>query len=277
MTGLSPLGAGIAVTAVTGLAATVGVWTLVRHYADRAAADRATLLVFMFPGAFVLSLVYSEGITVACVAFGLFALMTRRWVLAGVLGLVATATIPIALAFEISCLWCAWRAEAGGRSWRPLLAPVLTPLGFVATQLWLWQHTGNFWAWEQTERGGWRSFASAGFAVHTLTVVVRDPVAANKTQLLLFGGTVFAVVATAVAVRQRMPRPLLLYGVTAAVLALLAEPVGLRPRFLFLAFPLIVAVGTRLHGRAYVAGLSVAGLALIALTTFEVSSYAVFP
>ena len=114
LTGLSPLAAGLTVTSVTGLSATVGVWLAVRHYADRGAADRATLLVAMFPGAFVLSLVYSDGIVVTCVAFGLLALMTRRWFLAGVLGMIATGTSPIALAFEVSCLWCASAPSPGG-------------------------------------------------------------------------------------------------------------------------------------------------------------------
>ena len=57
-----------------------------------------------------------------CIALGLLALLERRWWLAGLLGLLATATSPIALAFVLSCAWCAgwaaWRepepAPAGG-------------------------------------------------------------------------------------------------------------------------------------------------------------------
>jgi hypothetical protein len=277
LTGLSPLAAGLTITSVTGLSATVGVWLAVRHYADRAAADRATLLVAMFPGAFVLSLVYSDGIVVTCVAFGLLALMTRRWFLAGVLGMIATGTSPIALAFEVSCLWCASRALAGRRDWRVLAAPVLTPLGVVAYQLWLWAHTGNLFAWQLTERGGWNSYPSIAFPVHTIVTVLRDPFATNKTDDLLFVGIVLAVVGSVAAIRQRMPMPMLLYGVSAALYAVVAAPVGLRPRFLYLAFPLIVAVGIWLRGKAYVGVLSTSVVLLIALTAFEVCSWQVFP
>ena len=132
LTGLSLLAAGVIVTSVSGLTAMIGVWMLIRAYADRDAADRGTLLVAMFPGSFVLSMVYSEGLVITFVAFGILALMRRRWLLAGLLGMLATATTPIALAFEVSCLWCAYREVARNRNWRSLLiAPVLTPLGFI--------------------------------------------------------------------------------------------------------------------------------------------------
>ena len=42
LTGLSLLGAGITVATVSGGLAMVGIWALVRHYADQRAADRAT-------------------------------------------------------------------------------------------------------------------------------------------------------------------------------------------------------------------------------------------
>ena len=85
-----------------------------------------------------------------------------------------------------------------------------------------------------------------------MAVFVRDPVASNKTDDLLFICTVLAVVAAVVAVRTSMPTPLVLYGLSAAAFGLISAPIGLRPRFIFLAFPLIIAVGTWLRGRAYV-------------------------
>ena len=99
LTPLTPLEAGITISLLTGLTAMIGVWYLVREFAGPAAADRATLLVALFPGSFVFSLVYSEGIVITCVAFGLLALLRHRWWVAGLLGLVATATTPVALAF----------------------------------------------------------------------------------------------------------------------------------------------------------------------------------
>jgi hypothetical protein len=277
LTGLSLLTSGIIISATTGLTAIVGVWALVRHYADQGSADRATLLVAMFPGTFVLSMVYSEGIVVTCMAFGLLALLQRRWLLAGILGLLATATSPIALAFEVSCLWCAYQELARSRNWRALTAPILAPLGFVAYQVWLWAHTGNLLAWRLTERGGWKSYPSLAWPVHLFVLFVRDPISANRQQDLLFVGIVVTAVAVVVALRSRMPMPILLYGLSAALLALIAAPVGLRPRFIFLAFPLIIAVGTWLRGKAYVAVLTTCMLFLGLVMAYTVTSFSIFP
>jgi hypothetical protein len=277
VSGLSLLAAGITITTVTGLTAMIGVWALVRHYADQASADRATLLVALFPGSFVLSMVYSEGFALTFLAFGLLALLQKRWLLAGLLGLLASFTTPVALAFEVSCLWCAYRELATERNWRVLAAPVLAPLGFVFYQVWIWQHTGNLNAWRLTERGGWKSYPSLVYAFHTVGVFVRDPVATNKTDDLLFICTVLVVVAAVVALRSSMPTPMVLYGLSAAALGMISAPIGLRPRFIFLAFPLIIAVGTWLRGRAYVTVASVSAAFLIAFTAFEVASWRIFP
>ncbi len=277
LTGLSLLGAGVLITSVSGLTAMIAVWMLIRAYTDQGSADRGTLLLAMFPGSFVLSMIYSEGLVITFVAFGILALMRRRWLLAGVLGMLATATTPIALAFEISCLWCAYREVRGTRNWRALLAPVLTPIGFLAYQAWLWVHTGSPSAWRLTERGGWKSYPSIVYAAHTVGIFLRNPIATNKTDDLLYVGTVITVIGAVVAIRSRLPMPMLLYGLVAAGMAFMSAPVGLRPRFIFLAFPLIIAVGTWLRGRAYVWVLASSMALLVSATAYEVSSWAVFP
>ena len=276
-TGLSLLSAGVVISGVTGLTAMVAVWALVRRYAGSETADRATLLLAVFPGAFVFSLVYSEGITLTCVAFGLLALLRRQWWLAGVLGLLATATSPIALAFVVSCAWCAGHEILRHRNWRSLIAPVLAPLGFLGYMLWLWWHTGVLSAWRLTERGGWHSYPSARYALHVITSFVADPVAATKTGDLLFAGTVVAIIGAVIAIRQRLPMPVLIYGLVAAAMAMIAAPIGLRPRFLLLAFPLILAIGARLRGWAFPSTVAVSAVLLVTLTVVSASSFTVFP
>jgi hypothetical protein len=71
--------------------------------------------------------------------------------------------------------------------------------------------------------------------------------------------------------------PVLLYGLVAAAIAAGSAPIGLRPRFLMLAFPLIVAVGTRLRGRAYGWTVAVSVCLLVVMTLSELASTAVFP
>jgi hypothetical protein len=277
LTGLSPVAAGAVISGVTGLTALIAVGMLVRHFAGEDKAQRAALLFAVFPGTFVFSLGYSEGIVITCVAFGLLALLRCQWWLAGVLGLVATATSPIALAFVLSCAWCAAAELRRRKDWRALLAPALAPLGFVGYMAWLWSHTGNLWAWRLAERDGWKSYPSLRYPVHIVRVFVFDPVAPTRTGQLLMIGTVVAVVASVLAVRQRQPPPVLIYGLTAAAMAAIAAPVGLRPRFLLLAFPLIVAIATRLRGRAYLGVVILSACLLVVTSLSTLASTAVFP
>ncbi|HEY1467381.1 MAG TPA: hypothetical protein VGF11_10005 [Acidimicrobiales bacterium] len=277
ITGTSLLTAGAIVSGVTGMTAMIAVWALVRHYAGSRGADRATLLLAVFPGAFVFSMVYSEGLTITLIAFGLLALMRRRWLLAGLLGMAATATSPVAVAFVVSCAWCAYREIWRERNWRAIVAPVLAPLGFIAYLGWLTWHTGSITAWTQTERYGWHSYASLWYPIHLVASFLANPVAPTETNNILVAGIVVAVICATVAIRDRLPVPMLLYGLIAASISMVTAPVGLRPRFILLAFPLVLAIGTRLRGRSYGLVLLASTGMLVALTIYTVSAYGVFP
>jgi hypothetical protein len=276
-TTLSPLAVGVTISAVTGLTAVVAVGLLVRRFTGSRLATRATLLFAVCPGTFAFSLVYAEGILVTCIALGLLALLNRRWWLAGLLGLLASATSPIALAFVLSCVWCAGWAAWRDRSVRPLVAPVLAPLGFLAYLGWLWRHTGVLDAWRLTEQGGWNSSTSLSYPLRVLGTFARDPLSPTLTGQILVAGTVVTVIGAVLAIRQRQPAPVLIYGLAAAVLAATSSPIGLRPRFVMVAFPLVVAYGTRLRGRAYTGALLVSAALLVAMTALEFVSWAVFP
>jgi hypothetical protein len=277
LTGTSLLVAGTIVSEVTGLTATIAVWMLVRQYAGSKAADRGTLLLVLFPGSFVFSLVYAEGMIITLVAACLLALLHRRWVVAGVLAALASFVAPVALAVAVSCAWAAVVAIRRDRTWSALAAPVLAPLGFVAYQLWLWRHTGDLSAWRQKELGGWHSYVSAAYPVHIITSFIGHPLVSTATINIVFAGIIITAVCAVVAFRQHLPAPVLVYGLTVAVMAILARPIGPRPRFIMLAFPLVVAVGTRLRGKPYIAVVCVSTVALVALTVYSVVSYAVFP
>ena len=277
VTGLDLGTAALVLSGVTGATAVLAVGYLTRRFAGDRAGKRAALLFAVFPGTFVFSFAYSEGIVVTCVGFGLIALLDRRWWLAGLLGALATAASPLALAFVVSCAWCgigaAWKDR---RPW-PLLAPLLAPLGFVAYMAYLWRHTGQLMAWRLTERGGWKSYPSLAYPFRIIWTFVRDPLSPTITGQILFAGTVVAVIGVVLMIRERQPMPVLLYGICALGSAAVSQPVGLRPRFLMLAFPLVIALGTRYQGRTYRWLVAVCVILLTFMTVFEASSLAVFP
>ena len=262
-------------SSVTGLSAVVAVWILVRDYAGHNAADRASFLFAMFPGSFVFSLAYAEGIVITLVALGLVALRRRCWVLAGVAGALATAASPVALAFGISCLWTAIVEVRSSRDWRVLAAPVLAPVGFVCYQLWLWVHTGNAWAWKLTERGGWDSYLSVRYPLHVVWQLVTLGSTANMN--VIAAATFVAAIGMVLALRDRQPAPIFLYGLGVCVAAVLTAPVGLRPRFVLDAFPFVAVMGVHLRGKRFRYALGASVIGLVALTVFSVDSFKVFP
>ncbi len=276
-TGLSLLTAGTLISLLTGLTAMVAIWALARELYQPRVADRATLAVAIFPGSFVLSMIYAEGFALTFVAVGMLALLRRRWVLAGVVGALATATSPLALAFVVSALWCAVAAIRRDRDWRSLLAPVLAPLGFVAYMLALWRVTGNLTAWTDTERRGWHSSLSAAYPFRVLWHFVKWPWTSNVTNDILFVGLLVAVALVVLAVKVRLRAPLFLYGLVVVVLATASVPVGLRPRFLFLAFPLVMVIGIGLKGRWYWALMILSAGLLAGLAFYSVAFSEVFP
>lgn len=275
--GLGAQGVGLAVSLVAGAVAVVGVGTLAREMTDEVRGRRAALLFALFPGSFVFSFIYAEGIFTSAIAFGLIALMRRRWLLAGILGIIASASSPIGFAFALSCALGSVLAIRRDRAFVSLVAPVLAPLGGIGWLGFLWLHTGQINAWRMTERGGWQSYPSLRYPFHIAAQFLFDPARPTLTGQILFFGTVAGVIGVVLAVKERQPAIVLLYAIAALLLALIAAPVGLRPRFLLVAFPLVIAVGTRYSGKVF-AGIAVAfGVGLCAMTFLTVFSNAVFP
>ena len=276
-TGLDAGAVALVLSGLTGLTAVWAVGLLARRLVGDSAGARAALLFAVFPGTFAFSFAYSEGIVVTCVAFGLLALLDRRWWLAGLLGAVASAASPVALAFVVSCAWAAGSAIRRDRRYGALVAPLLAPLGAVAYMAYLWRHTGEPLAWRLTERGGWHSYPSLTYPFRIVWTFVSNPLAPTLTGQILFAGTVAAVIGVVLMLREHQPTPVFLYGFCAAGAAAISLPVGLRPRFLMLAFPMVMAAGTRYSGRTHRL-LVVASVVLLALmTVLETGSNAVFP
>lgn len=139
--GLTPIGASALAGVLIALVGTLGAMFALADLAARrmgeAGAIRAVFFLLIFPSAFFLAQVYTEGLFIG-LAFGSLALMERRhWWLAGILAALATLTRSIGI-FLIVPMGMAWlwnlRTESNGwlqafwsRWWQipALLLPVL--------------------------------------------------------------------------------------------------------------------------------------------------------
>lgn len=137
LSGLSLFGAALLVTMVAGALATVLIWMLVREVGDHRMADRTAAFFCFFPASFILLVPYSEALMLSFSAGCLLALLRRRWVLAGLLSALATATRPNAVALCLACAWAAFAAIRERREWRAVVAPLVSPLGLAAFSVYL--------------------------------------------------------------------------------------------------------------------------------------------
>ena len=266
---------GLVVTTILGAAAVWAVARLAYEWRGEVAAERAGILLAISPGAFVFSLLYSEGLFITLSALALLAMMQQRWWRAGLLSVLASATAAIGLGLAVALLAIVIERRRE-RPWRAFAAMCIAPLGFLGYVAFVGWYTGQWNAWFLTERSGWHSYFSPLFPIETLARFFRNPSALTFTQHLLFWCTLLGVVLVIRALRSHLPTPVLWYTLAVTALAATSVPIGLRPRFLLCAVPLLFGLTTTTP-RWWRGVVVVSILGLIAMTIEELLSFAVFP
>ncbi|AVV43470.1 mannosyltransferase family protein [Streptomyces sp. ID05-04B] len=105
-TPLSYAGAGFTVSVVASLAAAWGIFAVADHVYGRRAGVCAVLVWAVLPVGIVQSMAYSESLFTALAAWSLYAVLTDRWVTAGMLASLSGLTRPVGLAV-VAAVWAA--------------------------------------------------------------------------------------------------------------------------------------------------------------------------
>lgn len=211
-----------------------------RLYGDQVAA-KTMVLMAMFPGSFVLSFVYAEALLLVFAGACLWLLMERRWALAGLMAALGTATRPNGLALVVACAVASLIAIRHERDWKPLLAPLLSPLGFVAFQLWLGRHAHERGVWFRVQSQAWGEGASYGLTAIRRTVEAFTSPFTSPTNVLTAVTVVTMLTMIYFAWKKRLPLPMVAYSAGVLALMLVPNTVTARPRFLYTAFPLFIS------------------------------------
>ena len=235
----------LGINVILGVVGMVLVGVLARDVYGVEVAERTMVLFCLFPGSVVLSWSYSEPLLVVCAAACLLLLSRERWVAAGVFAALATATRPNGLALVGCCAVAAAIAIHRKRQWRSLLSVLLAPVGFLGFFWYLRVHTGESNAWMRAQRDAWGEGWSWGAtAVRYMWRFGENPLGTRWGPLYMHTTLAVAVLAFGLwcAVRKRVPLTWLVFSAGIGFFMLTPTIVSARPRFVWTAFPLAIAV-----------------------------------
>jgi hypothetical protein len=252
MPGITIVAAGLIVTAVAGLAAAWGLTTLgLKLTGDPRTSLLLVAVWAVAPSSTVLSMLYAEALFCALAIWALVALVSRRWLTAGLLTLAAGTVRSTAVALILTVLAAAMIAvvqavrarQPFAAWWRPLAGALLAPLGLLGYLGYVAVATHRLAGWFWVEKHIMHMVFDWGAT--TLSVakgtLLETP---SVGDVLVVGTLVAAVLLMLWSLTQRIPVYLHVYTVVVVVLALAtsANWISSKPRFLLPAVLLALPV-----------------------------------
>jgi hypothetical protein len=260
--------AALTVSWIAGAFAVIFVYWLGERLYDARVGLAFAVLFCTQPMSLVLSMGYSEALFVAFVAGMMLAAHRQAWLTAGALGLAAALTRPTGAAAAVALAVAAVFAVRAGTvpRWRPIVAAAVALAGVPAYLFWVGQRVGSWGAWFDIQTAGWGTTFDYGLSSWRF---VRDALRTGDgwVQVSVAWMLILVVIATVLAIRNRVWLPLIVYGMIALVLVLgqggyyHSKPRLLVPVLLVLV-PVAVAVG---RARAGTAALVLSGYAAFGL------------
>jgi hypothetical protein len=238
--------AGLLVSIAAGAVSALLVWVLAARVCDRWVADRAVALYCFFPGAMTFGMLYSEPVTVAIGAAALLALVSRRWLLAGIIGAIGTAEASVLIILVAVSGVTALHAIWTRREWRALIAPVLTPLGMLTYFGYIGHRYDDYAFWFQVEQARWQAHTDWGARVMHILLWNMKAAYQDRFVFTVYFIMLFVIAAgVAMMLAARLPLPVWLYGVL-MVLTFTLTDANPRPRYALDAFPLFIGAAAKL-------------------------------
>ncbi|MFI8349410.1 glycosyltransferase family 39 protein [Streptomyces sp. NPDC085596] len=281
LTPLSYADAGLAVSALASLAAAGGIFAVADRLYGARAGVCAVLLWAVLPVGVVQSMAYSESLFTALAAWSLFAVLSGRWVTAGLLASFAGLTRPVGAAV-VAAVWVAAIASFGrtgsapgpngaplparAPAWRRVLGAAVAPLGAAAYVLWVGHRTGDGLLGYLDVQAGWRNGFDGGYAFARFVAGMLTAFPSALAGVALIAGVALLLWLYVTGVRRRQPLALLVYSGVVLALALCASSYfGSKPRLLIPAFPLLFPPACALaRARPARAALLISALAALA-------------
>ncbi|MFI2791279.1 hypothetical protein ACH5A0_36575, partial [Kitasatospora sp. NPDC018614] len=209
------------------------------------------------------------------------AVLTRRWLTAGLLTCLAGLNRPTAAALiaalAVAGLLALYRREDGAR---PLAALIVAPLGLVGYVGWVGHRMGDYSGYFKLQSGAWAH--SFDYGKHTLHVLTALPVghydyifAYPFEDQIGVAVVLLALALLLLLIRLRPPAALVVYTVLTMALVLGSQQIfGNVSRYLLPAFPLFLPLALALRRLSTPLLLTLLGIAALASGSY--AGYALF-
>jgi hypothetical protein len=271
-TGLGLYGAGMTVSVIASFVAALGVYVVAKRLGGHRAGLVAAGLWAVWPGSGTEWSGYSESLYTALAAWACHAVMSRRWLTAGLLtcaaGLCRPTAVALVAALAVAVALSLRRREDGVR--RPLAAVAIAPLGLFGYLAWVNYRMGDINGYSKLQDGAWAHKFDWG--VHTFNVLTSIPVGHFDYLFAMPFEDVIGVcvvlmvpVLTVLLLRLRPPAVLVVYTVLSYLMVMTTQQYfGNVSRYLLPLFPLFVPLAlamSRLGRPSLAAVLGTAALA----------------
>ncbi|MER7481663.1 glycosyltransferase family 39 protein [Streptomyces sp. NPDC126510] len=271
-TGLGLYGAGMTVSVIASFAAALGIYAVTRRLGGHRAGLVAAGLWAVWPGSGTEWSGYSESLYTALAAWACLAVMTRRWLTAGLLtcaaGLCRPTAVALVAALAVAAVLSLRRREDGVR--RPLAAVAIAPLGLLGYLGWVNYRMGDINGYSKLQDGAWAHKFDWG--VHTFDVLTSIPVGHFDYRFALPFEDVIGVcvvlmvpVLTVLLTRLRPPAVLVVYTVLSYLMVMSTQQYfGNVSRYLLPLFPLFVPLALAMRRLRWPSLAAVLGTAALA-------------
>jgi hypothetical protein len=270
--GLGLYGAGMLVSVVASFVAALGIHAVTARLGGPRAGLAAAGLWAVWPGSGMEWSAYSESLYVALAVWACHAVMTRRWLTAGVLAFAAGLNRPTAAALiaalTVAALLALRRRQDGVA--RPLTAMLIAPLGLFGYLGWVGHRMGDYGGYFKLQDGAWgHRFDYGSYSLDVFNSVA----VGHFTYLFAFpfedvigvGVVLLALVLIPLLIRLRPPAVLVVHTVLTIALVLGSQQIfGNISRYLLPAFPLLIPFAVALRNLRLPLQFTVLGIAAVA-------------
>lgn len=226
-------------------------YKLVRLDYSHSIARTSILLLLLFPTSFFFASIYSESLFLLLALLAFYFARKRQWWLAGVFGLLLSATRLVGIAILPALLFEFWRADKEKRFWSiKIFSLALIPLGLISYMFFNLAKLGNAFHFflAQGQLNNERSVTSIVLPMQTIIrysrILWEIPATKFAFWVALFEVLAFVIITILffIAWKKKIRGSYLIYAIIAFLIPTLSGTFSGLPRYVLVLFPMFMTL-----------------------------------